>query len=110
MCPVSLRQSCSILTIVSTICTRWNFQHSIATLLTSYFLIFHSKDYPDLETDEARRNIWTVDVPLQATHHLRNAINNGQLVPKDVLEKYDMPIVASALKLYLLELPGKSQV
>lgn len=62
-------------------------------------------DYPDLEGDEARRGIWLVDVPLAATHHLRNAVNNGKAVPKDILANYEIPIVASVLKLYLLELP-----
>jgi hypothetical protein len=60
-----------------------------------------------LEGDEARRNVWLVDVPLAATHHLRNQINNGAPVPRELLEKYEVPIVASVLKLYLLELPGK---
>ena len=63
-------------------------------------------DYPDLEGDEARRGIWLVDVPLAATHHLRNAINTGKAIPKEVLGTYEIPIVASVLKLYLLELPG----
>lgn len=63
-------------------------------------------DYPDLEGDEARRGIWLVDVPLAATHHLRNTINTGKAIPREVLERYEIPIVASALKLYLLELPG----
>lgn len=62
-------------------------------------------DYPDLEGDEARRGIWLVDVPLAATHHLRNTINNGKAIPKDILANYEIPIVASVLKLYLLELP-----
>ena len=64
-------------------------------------------DYPDLEGDEARRGIWLVDVPLAATHHLRHAINTGKAIAREVLERYEIPIVASALKLYLLELPGK---
>ena len=68
----------------------------------------HAPDYPDLEGDEVRRNIWLVDVPLAATHHLRNSINNGKAAPSAVLERYEVPIVASALKLYLLELPGKN--
>ena len=63
-------------------------------------------DYPDLEGDEARRGIWLVDVPLAATHHLRNSINTGKAIPREVLERYEIPIVASALKLYFLELPG----
>lgn len=44
-------------------------------------------------------------MPLVATHHLRNTINNGKAIPKDILANYEIPIVASALKLYLLELP-----
>lgn len=47
-----------------------------------------------------------MDVPLAATHHLRNSINTGKAIPREVLERYEIPIVASALKLYLLELPG----
>lgn len=62
-------------------------------------------DYPDLEGDEARRQIWLVDVPLAASHHLRNLINTGKPIPHEVIEKYEIPIVASVLKLYLLELP-----
>ncbi|KAI9849049.1 MAG: hypothetical protein M1838_000303 [Thelocarpon superellum] len=72
----------------------------ITTLLT--YLDHH---YPDMEGDEARRGIWLVDVPLAATHHLRNAINNGKAIPNELLERYEIPIVASVLKLYLLELP-----
>jgi hypothetical protein len=63
--------------------------------------------YPDLEGDEARRGIWLVDVPLAQTHDLRAAIDTGKTFPQEVLEKYDIPIVASVLKLYLLELPGR---
>jgi hypothetical protein len=77
----------------------------VPVIVTS-ILTFLDNHYPDLEGDEARRNIWLVDVPLAATHHLRNQINNGNAAPREVLEKYEMPIVASVLKLYLLELPG----
>lgn len=74
----------------------------ITTILT-----FLDNHYPDLEGDEARRSIWLLDVPLAATHHLRNQINNGKVIPRELLERYEIPIVASVLKLYLLELPGK---
>jgi hypothetical protein len=70
-------------------------------------LTFLDNHYPDLEGDEARRGIWLVDVPLGQTHTLRSEINTGKRFQDDVLEKYDIPIVASVLKLYLLELPGK---
>ena len=77
----------------------------VPTIITT-ILTFLDQHYPDLEGDEARRAIWLVDVPLAATHHLRKAINTGKAVPREVLERYEIPIVASALKLYLLELPG----
>lgn len=62
-------------------------------------------DYPLLDGDAARRAIWLVDVPLAATHRLRNEINNGKPISPELLETYEVPIVASTLKLYLLELP-----
>lgn len=72
------------------------------------YLLTFGADYPDLEGDEARRAIWLHDVPLAATHHLRQALNTSVGDPRAILEKYEIPIVASVLKLYLLELPGKS--
>ena len=75
----------------------------ITTLLT-----FLDNHYPDLEGDEARRSIWLVQVPLADTHRLRFAINDGKSISKEVLERFEIPIVASVLKLYLLELPGES--
>ncbi|EXJ78978.1 hypothetical protein A1O3_08478 [Capronia epimyces CBS 606.96] len=74
-------------------------------IVVTSILTFLDNHYPDLEGDEARRNIWLLDVPLAATHHLRNQINNGAPVSPEILEKYEVPIVASVLKLYLLELP-----
>lgn len=77
-------------------------------IIITTILTFLDNHYPDLEGDEARRGIWLVDVPLAQTHNLRTAINTGKTFPREVLEKYDIPIVASVLKLYLLELPGMS--
>ena len=74
-------------------------------LIVTTILTFLDSHYPDLEGDEARRSIWVVDVPLGATHHLRNQINSGEPVQMNLLEKYEIPIVAAVLKLYLLELP-----
>ena len=45
-------------------------------------------------------------MPLELTHHLRNAVNTGKVIPKEILANYEIPVVASVLKLYLLELPG----
>jgi hypothetical protein len=76
----------------------------VPVLVTS-ILTFLDNHYPDLEGDEARRSIWLVDVPLAATHHLRNQLNTSSKIPREILERYEIPIVASVLKLYLLELP-----
>jgi hypothetical protein len=76
-------------------------------ILVTTILTFLDNHYPDLEGDEVRRGIWLVDVPLAQTHNLRAAINTGKRFSDEVLEKYDIPIVASVLKLYLLELPGE---
>lgn len=74
----------------------------VTTILT--YLDHH---YPDLEGDEARRGVWLVDVPLAQTHKLRARVNDGKNFSAEVLNDYDVPTVASLLKLYLLELPGK---
>lgn len=74
----------------------------VTTILT--YLDHH---YPDLEGDEARRGVWLVDVPLAQTHRLRRKVNDGRGFSPDVFGEFDIPTVASLLKLYLLELPGK---
>jgi RhoGAP domain len=74
-------------------------------LIVTTLLTYLDNHYPDLDGDEARRAIWLVDVPLAASHHLRELINDGNPVSHEVLEKYEIPIVASVLKLYFLELP-----
>lgn len=76
----------------------------VPAIVTS-ILTFLDNRYPDLEGDEARRSVWLVDVPLSATHRARDALNTGRIFPTEVLERYEIPIVASVLKLYLLELP-----
>lgn len=76
--------------------------------LVTTLLTFLDHRYPDLEGDEARRGVWLLDVPLAETHKLRARINNGKAISQEVLADYDIPTVASLFKLYLLELPGKS--
>lgn len=73
----------------------------ITTILT-----FLDNRYPDLEGDEARRSVWLVEVPLQQTHRLRSVINTGKSFTLETLDQFEIPVIASALKLYLLELPG----
>lgn len=73
----------------------------VTTLLT--YLDHH---YPDLEGDEARRGVWLHEVSLKDTHKLRAKVNNGKPPSLEVFAEFDVPTVASLLKLYLLELPG----
>ena len=46
-------------------------------------------------------------MPLSAVHHLREVLNSvpeGQEIPEELLKKYDAPVLAAAVKLWLLEL------
>lgn len=79
-------------------------------IIVTTILTYLDHHYPDLEGDEARRGVWLVDVPLAQTHALRAQVNDGKPFSPDVLSQYDIPTVASLLKLYLLELPGSSDV
>ncbi|OJJ02858.1 hypothetical protein ASPVEDRAFT_131436 [Aspergillus versicolor CBS 583.65] len=74
-------------------------------IIVTTLLTYLDNCYPELEGDESRRAIWLYDVPLGATHHLRHALNNRKGDYFEVLQKYEIPVVASTLKLYLLELP-----
>ncbi|KAG6356598.1 hypothetical protein INS49_014471 [Diaporthe citri] len=74
-------------------------------MMVTTILTYLDNHYPDLEGDEARRGVWLVDVPLSQTHTLRNKVNDGKPFSPDVLSEFDIPTVASLLKLYLLELP-----
>ncbi|KAM0470243.1 hypothetical protein ACHAPX_010031 [Trichoderma viride] len=76
----------------------------VPIIITS-ILTYLDNHYPDLEGDEARRGVWLLDVPLAQTHKLRAKINDGKPVPPEVFDEFDIPTVASLLKLYLLELP-----
>ena len=54
-----------------------------------------------------RRKAWIYEVPLTAVHHLReslNAVPPEQPIPADIMTNYDPPVLASAVKLWLLEL------
>lgn len=82
-------------------------------IVVSNILSFMDSIYPNLENDEERRNIWLVSVKLKETHQLRNKIescknknetNFGDLLNQEYENKPE--VVASVLKLYLLELPN----
>lgn len=54
-----------------------------------------------------RRKAWIYEVPLTAVHHLReslHAVHPEQPIPASIVNKYDAPVLASAVKLWLLEL------
>ncbi|OAA77419.1 Rho-GTPase-activating protein 8 [Akanthomyces lecanii RCEF 1005] len=74
-------------------------------VIVTAILTYLDHHYPDLEGDEARRGVWLVDVPLAQTHRLRAKLNNDGVVTQEVFSDFDIPTVASLLKLYLLELP-----
>ncbi|KAK0728196.1 hypothetical protein B0T26DRAFT_697172 [Lasiosphaeria miniovina] len=76
----------------------------VPVIITS-LLTYLDHHYPDLEGDEARRGVWLHEVPLAQTHKLRAKVNNGKPPSLDVFAEFDIPTVASLLKLYLLELP-----
>ncbi|EHK99807.1 putative Rho-GTPase-activating protein 8 [Glarea lozoyensis 74030] len=77
----------------------------VPTIITT-ILTFLDNRYPDLEGDEARRSVWLVEVPLSQTHRVREALNTGKQFSVETLEPFEIPIIASVLKLYLLELPA----
>ncbi|KAN0102514.1 hypothetical protein V8E52_011358 [Russula decolorans] len=63
--------------------------------------------YLKLPNDLEKRKAWIYEVPLTAVHHLReslNAIPPEQAIPANIVTKYDAPVLASAVKLWLLEL------
>ncbi|KDR65726.1 hypothetical protein GALMADRAFT_260135 [Galerina marginata CBS 339.88] len=63
--------------------------------------------YERVPNDIEKRKAWIYDVPLPAVHHLReslNAIPPDQAYSTDLLSKFDAPVIASSIKLWMLEL------
>ena len=53
------------------------------------------------------RKAWIYEVPLGAVHRLREVLNSvpeDQEISEDALEKYEAPVLAGVVKLWLLEL------
>ncbi|KIY65071.1 hypothetical protein CYLTODRAFT_379951 [Cylindrobasidium torrendii FP15055 ss-10] len=66
-----------------------------------------SEAYARLPDDIEKRKAWIYEVPLQAPHHLRetlNALPPSDPIPSELVAKYDAPVIASTIKLWLLEL------
>ncbi|KAL6924345.1 hypothetical protein ACHAPO_003565 [Fusarium lateritium] len=74
-------------------------------MIVTTILTYLDHHYPDLEGDEARRGVWLLEVPLSQSHRLRAKVNDGKPVSPDVFDEFDIPTIASLLKIYLLELP-----
>ena len=77
------------------------------TMQVSGTLLSECDKTVDCRRVPAKRKTWIYEVPLSSVHHLREASNSipeGQEIPEDALEKYDAPILAAAVKLWLLEL------
>ena len=54
-----------------------------------------------------KRKAWIYEVPLSGVHRLREALNAvppGKDIPADLVAKYDAPVIASTIKLWVLEL------
>lgn len=63
--------------------------------------------YERAPNDIEKRKAWIYEVPLPAVHQLReslNAIPPDQPFPTDLLAKFDAPVIASCIKLWVLEL------
>ena len=63
--------------------------------------------YGKLDSDAEKRKTWIYEVPLPAVHHLRevlNAVPPDQTFQPDMFGPFDAPVIASTLKLWLLEL------
>jgi hypothetical protein len=54
-----------------------------------------------------KRKSWIYEVPLSETHALRNSLNNPEMSISDlkaIIQKFNLPIAAGVVKLWLLEL------
>lgn len=63
--------------------------------------------YGRLSSDDEKRKSWIYEVPLANTHHLRETLNAAfpaEDISTELLAPYDAPVLASGLKLWLLEL------
>ncbi|KAK2463698.1 hypothetical protein APHAL10511_004449 [Amanita phalloides] len=66
-----------------------------------------SEAYQKLPNDSEKRKSWIYEVPLPPVHQLRevlNAVPPGQSFSLDLFKGFDAPIIASTIKLWLLEL------
>ncbi|KAK1232125.1 Rho-GTPase-activating protein 8 [Marasmius sp. AFHP31] len=63
--------------------------------------------YEKLPTDAEKRKAWIYEVPLVNVHHMREALNGvppESPISSELFAPYDIPVMAAAVKLWLLEL------
>lgn len=63
--------------------------------------------YSRAPNDVEKRKSWIYDVPLSAVHHLREILNGvepGQPFSPELFTRFDAPVIASTIKLWMLEL------
>ncbi|ODQ79614.1 hypothetical protein BABINDRAFT_161997 [Babjeviella inositovora NRRL Y-12698] len=94
--------------------SRCRAEGKLVPLVVSSCLQHMDAVYPDLTDDQARIDVWIVPTKLATTHQLRAKLNEAcgksdvQATASDYMEimtQSDPSVVASVLKLYLLELP-----
>ncbi|AET37758.1 GTPase-activating protein RGD2 Ecym_1538 [Eremothecium cymbalariae DBVPG len=80
-------------------------------IIVSTLLSYMDQIYPEMENDNERTTVWTVPVKLQSTHQLRKLLNDRPFKNEEEIFniikdcKAEPSLVASLLKIYLLELP-----
>ncbi|KAK4057745.1 Rho-GTPase-activating protein 8 [Microbotryomycetes sp. JL221] len=69
------------------------------------FLLDHIATSYSKVSDSEKRKVWIYETPLTAQHHLRQALNMYSTeLDTSMLQPYDLPVIASTVKLWLLEL------
>lgn len=71
---------------------------------SSHLAFVVSNQRTDAPFPAEQRKAWLYETPLAAQHHLRSALNSPNQLNRAILEKYDLPVVAATVKLWLLEL------
>ncbi|CCD22819.1 GTPase-activating protein RGD2 NDAI_0A06650 [Naumovozyma dairenensis CBS 421] len=91
--------------------TRCRLDGKVVPLIVSAMLLYMDSIYPDLANDKVRTSIWISPVKLSSTHKLRRLLNEKQFKDEyEIIElfnngSFEAGTIASALKIYLLELP-----
>ncbi len=87
--------------------TRCKNDNKTVPVIISSILSYMDNIYPELPNDDVRTKIWLIPVRLQSTHALRSEIEklgSTGLTP-EFFKMFEPEVIASVLKLYLLELP-----